>query len=50
MTILIIEDEGHIADLLKFNLDLEGYETITTDHGLEGLKIVQSRKIDLIII
>jgi two-component system, OmpR family, alkaline phosphatase synthesis response regulator PhoP len=49
MTILIIEDEGHIADLLKFNLDLEGYETITTDRGLEGLKIVQSRKIDLII-
>lgn len=48
-TVLIVEDESHISDLLEINLDLEGHETVVTDRGLTSIDIIQSRKIDLII-
>jgi two-component system, OmpR family, alkaline phosphatase synthesis response regulator PhoP len=35
--ILIVEDEQHLADGLKFNLDAEGYETDVVDTGEAAL-------------
>jgi two-component system, OmpR family, alkaline phosphatase synthesis response regulator PhoP len=37
--ILIIEDEAHIAEGLKLNLSLQGYEAEIADNGSEGLRM-----------
>ncbi len=36
--ILIVEDERHLADGLRFNLEAEGYEVATVDNGLDALQ------------
>lgn len=42
--ILVVEDEQHLADGLKFNLDAEGYEADVVDTGEEALdRLVQKR-------
>jgi DNA-binding response OmpR family regulator len=38
MKILIVEDERHIADGLKFNLEAEGFEVTVAETGEEGLE------------
>ena len=40
--ILIIEDESHIANGLKLNLEAEGYQTDLAADGQTGLKMVQN--------
>lgn len=49
-TILIVEDEPHIADLLELNLKIEGFNIIITDLGLESLDILKSRRVDLMVL
>lgn len=49
-TILIIEDEKTIADILVFNLKREGYETLVAYDGIEGLELALSGKADLILL
>ena len=49
-TILIVEDEKPISDILKFNLEKEGFETIQAFDGEEGLKGALSNHIDLILL
>lgn len=48
--ILIIDDEKPISDIIKFNLNKEGYETITTFDGREALKKFEEESPDLIIL
>ncbi len=38
MKLLIIEDETHLADGLRFNLEAEGYEAVTAIDGETGLQ------------
>ena len=38
MKLLIIEDERHLADGLRFNLEAEGYEAIAVGDGEAGLE------------
>ncbi|MGM0602638.1 MAG: response regulator [Bacillota bacterium] len=47
--ILVVDDEKHIRDLIKFNLDKAGYEVLTAADGKEALKILNSN-IDLIVL
>lgn len=49
-TILIVEDERHIANLLKKNLALDGYEPLLATTAHAALDHVQSRKIDLVLL
>lgn len=49
-SILVVEDEIHIADLLEMNMQLEGYHTIVTDSAKECISLIQKRKFDLIIL
>ena len=37
--ILIVDDEPNIVDILKVNLEREGYTTITATDGAAGLEI-----------
>jgi len=48
--ILIVEDEKNIADIVKFNLEKEGYETESAYDGEEALAKVKSFEPDLILL
>lgn len=47
--ILIVDDEQDILDLLKYNLEAEGYETLLANDGLQALERAKSIP-DLIIL
>ena len=47
--ILLVDDEQDILDLLKYNLEAEGYETIMAVNGLQALELAQNSP-DLIIL
>ncbi len=49
-TILIVDDEIHISNLLKTNLNLEGYNTIVAENGQQALNVIDNRHIDLILL
>lgn len=42
MKILIVEDEAHIADGLRFNIEAEGHEAEIAPDGETGLKMAES--------
>jgi len=48
--ILIIEDERALTDVLTYNLQREGYETIVARDGQEGLRKAQTLLPDLILL
>lgn len=49
-TILIIEDEIAIQEILTEPLRMCGYEVITAEDGLEGISIFRTHPIDLILL
>jgi len=49
-TILIIEDDDYIAELIEFNLTKEGYEVIIAKDANEGLMFLKINHIDLILL
>ena len=50
--ILVVEDEQHLAQGIKFNLELEGYHVSTVDNGTAALQMVQADDpvVDLVIL
>ena len=48
--ILIIEDESDIGELLEYNLQKEGYDTILANNGESGLEIARKEKPNLLIL
>lgn len=48
--VLIIEDEEHISELVKYNLESAGYQVATAYDGEEGLKLVAEFKPELVIL
>ena len=48
--ILAVDDEAAILDLLKFNVEKEGYKFISAQDGEEGLQKVLEQKPDLVIL
>jgi two-component system, OmpR family, phosphate regulon response regulator PhoB len=49
-TILIIEDEKDLAELLAFNLEKEGYRTFIAPDGIEGLEAANRVLPDLVLL
>ncbi len=51
-TILLVEDETGVRDLVVRRLDILGYNTITTADGEEGIGVFQERlsEIDLVML
>ena len=49
-TILIVEDEKDIAEMLSVFLENEGYRTVTAGDGLEGLGLFARERADLVIL
>ncbi len=48
--ILIVEDEADLVELLRYNLEREGYEILATPSGEEALLIVEERHVDLMLL
>ena len=49
-TVLIVEDEKNIVDILRFNLERKGYRTLEAYDGEEGLRLARTEKPDLILL
>lgn len=49
-TVLIVEDERAIVEILKFNLAREGYETQEALDGAEGLRLARETDPDIILL
>lgn len=49
-TILVVEDEKAIADILVFNLQREGYQTLEANDGLDGLNLFLAENPDMILL
>ncbi len=48
--ILIVDDEQSIVDILKINLERDGYETIVAYDGARALEMATTHKPDLILL
>ena len=48
--ILIVEDEKNIVDILRFNLQREGYQTLEAHDGEEGLQLALEQDPSLILL
>lgn len=49
-TILVVDDEKPIVDILTYNLQKEGYSTLEANDGEEAIKIATEKKTDLILL
>ena len=48
--ILIVEDEKHLADGLRFNLEAEGYNAVVADNGESALDELAAGRYDAIVL
>ena len=49
-TVLIVEDEQNIVDILAFNLSRDGYDTMEAYDGVTGLQLALENDPDLILL
>lgn len=49
-TILIVDDEINILEIIKLYLEKEGYNVLTASNGKEALKLIASEEIMLIVL
>lgn len=50
MTILVVDDELPIIELIQYNLKKEGFTVLTAENGARALELARSEKPDLIIL
>lgn len=49
-SVLVVEDEQDVQDLLRYNLNRAGYDVSIADNGLSGLELARSERPDVIIL
>ncbi|MHA7056551.1 response regulator transcription factor [Aquimarina sp. M1] len=50
ITILLVDDEPDILEIVGYNLTAEGYNVLTAENGNEAVKIAKKKKPNLIIL
>ncbi len=50
LKILVVDDEKPIADILKFNLEKEGYDVVCTHDGNDAIELAEKENPDLILL
>ena len=50
ITILLVDDEPDILEIVGYNLSNEGYTVVTAENGLEAITIAKNKKPHLIIL
>lgn len=48
--ILIVEDDNFLADIYKTKLELEGFKVTVATDGEKGLKMIQTKTPDLVLL
>ena len=48
--LLIVDDEVHILELLRYNLESNGFEVISAESGEEALAIIKSTELDGVVL
>ena len=48
--ILIVEDEKNIAELLRYNLEADGYRVSTFGEGAAALEFLEQEPVDLVVL
>ncbi len=48
--ILTVDDEEHILELLKYNLESNGYDVVQAETGEEALQVLEAEDIDLVLL
>ena len=48
--ILLVEDDRTLLDVLKYNLQKDGYNVVTVTDGIQALEIARSQKPELIVL
>lgn len=49
-TILIVDDEQDLLELIEYNLKREGYNVLKAENGVEGLRLARKHSPDLILL
>ena len=49
-TVLIVEDEPQVAEILRAYLEREGFAVLTTSRGAEAIEVVRTQDPDLVIL
>jgi two-component system, OmpR family, KDP operon response regulator KdpE len=48
--ILVVEDDREVSRLLQLDLKRNGYEVVTANNGIEGLRVFNNSKPDLVVL
>lgn len=48
--ILVVDDEVHIANIIKLTLEHEGFDVLVANDGADGLRMAREKEPDLILL
>lgn len=48
--VLTVDDEEHILELLKYNLEQSGYQVLQAESGEEAIQILDNKVVDLVLL
>lgn len=48
--VLLVEDEESLLDIIRLNLEMEGYEVVTATNGKKAIQLTQSQHFDLMLL
>lgn len=49
-TILVVDDEKDLLDLIEYNLKKEGFDVLKAENGEEGIEIAREKRPDLVLL
>ena len=49
-TILVVDDEKDLLDLIEYNLIKEGFKVLKAENGLKGIEVAKEHKPDLVLL
>lgn len=49
-TVLIVEDEADVVDLLRYNLNKAGFSVLIANDGLQGLEMARANRPDVVVL
>ena len=50
ISVLVVEDEEHIRNILEYNLKLDGFEVCVAEDGRKGLELARQMRPDVILL
>src|SRR5262244_2086996 len=48
--VLLVEDEGDVAEMIRYNLAKEGYDVVLTANGNDALRLAREHRPDVLLL